>query len=200
MQLLRKEHQDGGVELGRPIRVRGHGPAKDVPCQGQGRARHDGRPNADEILVEESNLGQVSCHRLDLGVKVDLLKDHLQKALDGRMADRPAQRLQNMPFHLDEHILVVQVAAHRLEFPDRWHPVLLVPILGSDEHGRTAHELIVPFVDHSAGAVSVEQVDGEVEGFGEEGEGGVGFDEKVQEVGPHKPLNFGLDVNAGHIR
>lgn len=79
------------------------------------------------------------------------------------------------------------------------HSILLVTILGGDEEGGTSDKLVMLLVDHSLGAVPVEEVDGEEQGLGQEGEGGVGLDEEVDEVGPHEPLDLALHVNEGSI-
>jgi hypothetical protein len=54
-------------------------------------------------------------------------------------------------------------------------------------------------VDDSLRAVSVEEVDCEEEGLGQEGEGGVSLDEEVDEVGPHEPLDLALHIDEAGI-
>jgi hypothetical protein len=53
----------------------------------------------------------------------------------------------------------------------------------------------VAFVDDAAGAVAVEQVDSKEEGLRQQLEGGMSFDQEVEEVGAHEPLDLCLDVN-----
>lgn len=55
-------------------------------------------------------------------------------------------------------------------------------------------------VNHSLGAVTVQQVDGQKQGGRHELEGSVGLDEEVQEVWAHEPLNLGLDINRLDVR
>lgn len=176
------------------------GAIENVPGESQRCACHDGWPDTDKLLVEQGYLGEVSCHAFDLRIVIDLLENHLKKALDSRMPNNPVKGLQNMPLHLNKHILVVEIAAHRLELADGRNPVLLVPVLGSNEHGCTSNELVVALVHHPAGAVSVEEVDSEVERLGKEGEGGVCLDKEVQEIRTHEPLDFRLDIDAGDVR
>jgi hypothetical protein len=58
----------------------------------------------------------------------------------------------------------------------------------------------VSLVDHTSGTVSVEEVYGEEEGLGEELEGSVSLNEEVDEVRPHEPLDFLLNINRGNVR
>jgi hypothetical protein len=104
-----------------------------------------------------------------------------------------------VPLHLGEHLLVVERAAHGLELSDERNTILLVSILGRDQERRTAHQLVVTLVDDTARAVSVEQVDSEEKGLGEELEGSVGLDEKVNEVWSHEPFDLLLDVDRRNI-
>ena len=112
------------------------------------------------------------------------------------MADHPVQGLQNVPFHLSEHLVIVERAAHRLQLPYGGYAVLLVTVLGGNEQGCAANELVVTLVDNAAGAVAVEEVDRQEEGLGQQLEGSVGFNQEVEEVGAHEPLDLGLDVNG----
>jgi hypothetical protein len=54
-------------------------------------------------------------------------------------------------------------------------------------------------VDHTARAVTVEQIHSEEESLWQQLEGSMGFDEKIQEIRAHEPLNLGLNVNGVHI-
>jgi hypothetical protein len=57
----------------------------------------------------------------------------------------------------------------------------------------------VTLVDDTARAVPVEEVDSKEECLWEELEGGVGLDEKVNEVWSHEPLDLLLDVDRRNI-
>jgi hypothetical protein len=50
-------------------------------------------------------------------------------------------------------------------------------------------------VNDAARAVAVEEVDSEEQCLREELEGGMGFDEEVEEVWAHEPLDLSLDVD-----
>src|ERR1700733_2099349 len=104
-----------------------------------------------------------------------------------------------MPLHLGEHLLVVERAAHRLKLSDERNTIFIVSVLGRNQEGRTANQLIVTLVDDTARAVPVDEVDSEKEGLGEELEGSVGLDEKVNEIWSHKPLDLLLDVDRRNI-
>jgi len=53
----------------------------------------------------------------------------------------------------------------------------------------------VTLVYDTAGAVAVEEVDGQVEGLGKQLEGVVGFEQEVQQVWAHEPLDLSLNLN-----
>ena len=116
------------------------------------------------------------------------------------MANGPAEGIEDMPLHLREHLFVVERAAHGLELADEGDALLLVAILGSDQEGCAADQLIVALVDDAARAVPVEKVDSQEEGLRKELEGGVSLDQKVDEIGSHEPLDLLLYVNGSHIR
>jgi hypothetical protein len=58
----------------------------------------------------------------------------------------------------------------------------------------------VTLVDDTLGAVSIEKVDGKEQGLGEELEGVVSFEEEVEEVRTHKPLDFRLNLDGIDVR
>lgn len=105
-----------------------------------------------------------------------------------------------MPLHLREHLVVIKRAAHGLELPYGRDTVFLVAILGSDEQSSTTNKLVVALVDDTARAVPIEKVYSEEQGLRQKLEGGMGFDEEVEKIWSHEPLDFGLDVNRVDIR
>lgn len=121
--------------------------------------------------------------------------NQLGEQVDGRGTDGPVEGVEDMHLHLSEHAGVVEATAHVAKLVYLRHPVLLVPVLGGNQESGTAHQLVVLLVDDTPGAVSVEEVDGKEQSLGEQREGGVGFDEKVDEVRPHEPLNLALHVD-----
>lgn len=96
---------------------------------------------------------------LGFGVINCVLDGHPEEAVRCRMTNRPAKRGQDVPFHLQKHIVIVEGTAHGLEFFDCWDLLFLVPILCSDEQCRTANQLIVPFVDNPLRTIPVKKVD-----------------------------------------
>jgi len=132
---------------------------------------------------------------LELRVEGDLCESKLLEAGNGRVTDDPVQCCENMPFHLGEHVVIVERAAHRLELADCRYTLLAVAVLGSNEQSRAADELVVALVDDALRAVTVEQVDGEVECLRQELEGVVGLKQEVKQIGAHEPLDFSLNLN-----
>ena len=181
------------------VRIHDLGAAQDTTGQGEGSTGHDGGLAADEVLVVHGNLSQVQGHVLNLCVVGRLIQGEFQPCVDGRMADGPTQGVEDVPLHLGEHLLVVERAAHGLQLTDKGDAVLLVTVLGGDQEGRAANQLVVALVDDTARAVPVEEVDGQEEGLGEELERSVGLDEEVNQVGSHEPLDFLLDIDRGNI-
>ena len=104
-----------------------------------------------------------------------------------------------MPLHLHEHVVIVERATHGLQFLDRGDLLFAISVLGSDQEGGTANQLVVALVDHSFGAVTVEQVDGEEQCLGEQLKSHVRFHQEVEQVGSHVPLNLSLNVNGVDI-
>lgn len=197
MQLLGQLHQSHlFVKL---VAVWNLESAEDGAGEGERGASHDRWLGRDKVLVVEGNLADVPCHVLHLHILVFLGQGDLQEAVDRRMTDPPVERVQHVPLHLCEHLLVVEVAAHGLQLPDGWHAILTVTVLGGDQEGGTADQLVVTLVDNALGAVPVEEVDGKEKGLGEKLEGRVGLDEEVEEVRSHEPLDLSLDVNRSHI-
>ena len=100
----------------------------------------------------------------------------LQPAIRSRVTNMPFQRIQNMPFHLREHLLVVERTAHRLQFPNQRDSFLLIPILSRDQKSSTANQLIMSLINDSPRAIPVKKVDCMEEGFGKELKCSMGFD------------------------
>ena len=116
------------------------------------------------------------------------------------MANVPFERVEDVHLHLREHAGVVQATAHVVELVDLRHAVLLVTVLGGNEESGTADKLVVLLVHNTLGAVAVQQVDGQEQGLGKQAEGGVGLDDKVNQVWAHKPLNLALHIDEGDVR
>lgn len=182
-----------------PLSIVHFGTGEDGSREGERRSSHHRRLGGDKVAVVHGNLAEVGRHVLNLLV-ISLLRHHeLSKEVDGGVADGPVESVENVHLHLGEHSGVVESAAHVVKFVNLRDSILLVTILGSDEEGGTSDKLVMLLVHHSLGAVPVEKVDGEEQRLGEEGEGGVGLDEEVDEVGPHEPLDLALHVNEGSI-
>lgn len=124
---------DVGVISGSPVGVVDLGSTKDVTRKGKSRSGHDRRQHGDEVLVVQSHLGDVGSHVLDFGVGCCFGQSNVEEACDGGVADDPVQCLQHVPFHLRKHVVVVERAAHGLEFLDGGHTLLAVAVLGGDE-------------------------------------------------------------------
>jgi hypothetical protein len=54
-------------------------------------------------------------------------------------------------------------------------------------------------VDHTTRAIPVQKVDSQKESLWEQLEGSMSFDEEIEEIGAHKPLDLCLDVDGIHI-
>lgn len=97
----------------------------------------------------ESNLAEVGGHVLNFPV-VTLLRNHeLRKEVNSGVADRPLESVEDVHLHLGEHAGIVQAAAHVVELVDLGDAVLFVTILGGDQEGSTAHQLVVLLVHDS---------------------------------------------------
>ena len=77
--------------------------------------------------------------------------------------------------------------------------MLCVLELCSDPEGRAADELVVLFEDNPPGDVSVDDVDGEVEGFWAETGVGVDLNKEVDKVAAHAPVELRLGVDEGEV-
>lgn len=150
--------------------------------------------------MEQGDFRDVERQVLNLCIIRAIHDSHLQEVVDRGMTDGPAQSLQHMPLHLDEHVIVVKRAAHRLELLDGRNTILLVTILGSNEQSRTPDQLVVSLVDDTFRAVSVEQVNGQEESRRQQLKGGMGFNQEIEQVGTHEPLNLGLDIDRLNVR
>lgn len=148
----------------------------------------------------EGNLLNVLSHVFHLEAILLISNDQLGEEVNGRVSDLPVEGVENVHLHLREHAGIVEAAAHVVELVDLRHPVLLVSVLGGNQQSGTADELVVLLIHHPLGAVPVKQVDCEEECLGEERKGSVSLDEEVDEVWPHKPLDFPLHVNEVGVR
>ena len=193
------EH-DLRIVLCRPLIVARHWTVEDAPRKSQRRACHGRRTHWYELLVVERDLGDVPRHMLQLCVDGTLSQSQLQEARDGRMADDPVKRLQHVPLHLSEHIVVVERAAHGFQFADCGYALFLITVLGGDEESSAADELVVTLVNDTARTVTIEEVDGEMKRLREELKCVMSLQQEVQEVWSHKPLNLRLDLDGRDIR
>lgn len=149
--------------------------------------------------MEEGDLQDVHGEMLHFWVVGDIQQRDVQEAVNRRVPNGPTERLQNVPLHLEKHVIVVQRAAHRLQLPDRWDVLLLVTVFGRDEKGRTPHQLIMPLVHHPLRAVPVQEIDRQEQRGGKKLERGMGFDQEVEEVRTHEPLDLRLDIDRFDI-
>lgn len=194
------QSQQGEVLGVVPFTVIDLGAAEDGASQGKRGSGHHRRLGGNKVSVVESNLAKVGSHMFDFCI-VTLLGSHeLGEEVDGGVANGPLEGVEDVHLHLGEHAGIVETATHVVELVDLGNTVLLVAVLGGDEEGGTADELIVLLVHDSSRAVSVQQVDGEKERLWEQSKGGVGLDEEVDKVGSHKPLNLALHVDEASIR
>lgn len=200
MELLRQAHQRHRVILGSPLGVTRLRPVENAAREGKRRPSKVRWELRHELAVEETDLQDVEGQMLDLGLVGGVHDGNLKEAIHSRVSDGPTQGLQDVPLHLDEHVIVIKRATHGLELLDCGHTVLLVAILGSDEKGCTSNQLIMSLVHHTLGAVSVQEVDCQEQRCGKKLEGCVCFDQEVQQVWAHEPLDLGLDIDGFHIR
>jgi hypothetical protein len=101
---------------------------------------------------------------------------------------------------LSEHIVVVERAAHRFEFPDCRYALFLITILGGDEESSAADKLVVTLVNDTARAITIKEVDGEMKRLREELKCVMSLQQEVQKIWPHKPLNLSLDLDGRDVR
>lgn len=199
MQLLRQSNQGHRIVVRSPFGVTRLRPIQDAARESQGCPGKVSRRLGHELPVEEGNLEDVQCKMLYFRVVGSIDDGDLKKAVDSRVSNGPSQRLQNVPLHLDEHVVIVQRAAHRLQLLDCGNTVLLVSVLGGDEECCTANELVMSLVHNTLRAVSVEEVDGQEESGRQELECGVRFDQEVKQIRAHEPLDLRLNVNRVDI-
>lgn len=142
-----------------PLAVVDLGSAEDGACECQRGPSHDGGLGGNEVAVVQGDLADVGSHVLYFP-RVPLLgNDDLGEEVDGWVTNIPLERVEDVHLHLREHACVVKATAHVVELIDLRYPVLLVPILSSDQKCRTADQLVVLLVDHSLRAVSIKKVD-----------------------------------------
>jgi hypothetical protein len=145
----------------RPIGVACLGSGQYTSRKGEGGSGEDRWSRRYEFLVEESDLGDVQSHVLNLSIVRSFREGDLEERIDGGVTDDPVEDLQNVPLHLSEHLIAVHLAAHGLQLPNGRDTVLLVTVLGGNEQGYAANELVMALSDNTAGAVAVEKVDSE---------------------------------------
>lgn len=167
-----------------------------MSCQGESRESESRGLLGHELSVIESDFEDVKRQTLNLWVVHVVLNGETHERIHGGMADSPAQGRQDMPLHLQEHVVVIQRTAHGFQLLDCWDLLFLVTILRGNEEGGAAHELIMALVDHSLGAVAVEKVDCEKQSLGQELKGRVSFHQEIEQIWPHEPLNLGLNING----
>lgn len=160
-ELLGQRHQSG-VLLKAPLCVEDLLAAKDSTGKGKRSSCHNRGLRGNKVSVVQGDLADVPCHVLQLDVLLGSVgKGELKEAIHGGVSNNPVEGVEYVPLHLGEHLFVVEHGAHALELSDQRHPVLAVTILGGNEQGSTANELIVTLVDDTTGTVSVEEVHGE---------------------------------------
>ena len=128
-----------------------------------------------------------------------LIMAHLEEAVDGRCTDVPVQSRHHMTLHLREHVLLVELAAHRGQLLYAGYLLAALAIFGGNQKGGAADELVVSSVDDPLGTVSIEDVDCKEESLGLKPKGSMGFDQEVEQVRTHEPLNLGLKVDGSNI-
>lgn len=172
------------------------GLAAQVSCQRQGGKRNGGWRVLDKFSVKKGDFHQEPGNVLDLWVlntRATTYKS--QPCFCGRMSKGPLDGRKNMTFHLNESRLFVCLAADLHKILHRWHPLFRVFKLGSDPEGSATNKLVVFDVNNTAGNVSVDNIEGEVECFWAKTEGEMNFDQKVNKTGSHVPPNFRLLVH-----
>lgn len=81
--------------------------AEDRSSESQGRSSHDGRLGRHKVSVVESNLAQVRGHVLNLSVISLLGRHELLEKVDGGVANRPLECVENVHLHLGEHAGII---------------------------------------------------------------------------------------------
>lgn len=113
--------------------------SKNCPRQSVRGASHRRRLGRNEIAVVKGDLADVGGHVPDLTVVLLVGPDDGLEEVDGGVADIPLKGVENVHLHLGEHACVVETTAHVVQLIDLGHPVLLVPVLGSDQQRRASH-------------------------------------------------------------
>lgn len=80
---------------------------EDSSSQCQRCACHDGRFALDKVFVIKGDLAEVKSHVLHFNIVRTLPHLNVHPSVDRRAAHRPVQRIQHMPFHLGEHLLII---------------------------------------------------------------------------------------------
>lgn len=106
--------------------------------------------------MKHGDFADITSHMFHLRVREGIVQGDLKKGIDSGMSDDPTKRLQYVPLHLSEHIVLVQRAAHGLQLLDGWDAVLAVSVFGGDQKSGAADQLVVALVDHSLRTVSIE--------------------------------------------
>jgi len=110
------------------------------------------------------------------------------------VAEVELEGLQEVPLRSEDLLVSVTSVGHVEEVLNRRADDFFV--LGGDEESGGSDELELDEGDGSSREEPVDEVDGEEEGFGEETELSVDFNEPVDEDSTHLPLEFGL---LGHV-
>lgn len=183
-----------------PLSIVDLGLAEDGTGERERSPSHNRRLRRHKIPVVQGDLANVGRHVLNLSAVTLLGHNQLGEEVDRRVANVPVQGVEDVHLHLGKHARIVESATHVVKLVDLRYSVLLVAVLGGNEESSAADELIVLLVDDTLGAVPIEKVDGEEEGLGKERKGGMSFDEKVDEIRSHKPLDLPLHVDQVGIR
>ena len=87
---------------------------EDTTGEGKRGSSKDRWPGGDELFVEESHLTKEPSHMLEFHVTFAWLffQSDLQESVNGGVTNNPVQSLQDVPLHLYEHILVIELTAH----------------------------------------------------------------------------------------
>jgi len=131
-----------------PLSIVDFRPSEDCSGEGERGAGHDGWLGRDEVAVVKGDLADVSCHVFHLLIVPFCGNEELGEEVDRGVAYCPLERVKNMHLHLSKHAGIVEPAAHVVQLMDLWNAVFLIAILGSDQQGCTADELVVLFIHH----------------------------------------------------
>ena len=150
--------------------------------------------------MKESHLQDIQGEMLQFRVVRKIRQRDLQEAVHSRVTDSPTEGLQYMPLHLQEHVIVIERATHRLQLFDCWYVLFLVTVLGSNQERCTTDELVMALVHYSLRTVAIQEVDCQEQCRRKQLESAMGFDQEVEKVGTHVPLNLSLDINRLDVR